>query len=90
MNLACQLFDLSPLEALAGFTRNAARAVGLHARCGSLAVGKQADLAVWNVVHPAELSSHIGGGLCHAVVKKGSLVPVNQLDLRHWQADANA
>ncbi|MEO0328666.1 MAG: imidazolonepropionase [Pseudomonadota bacterium] len=59
MNMACTLFRLTPLEALAGVTRNAAKALGLN-DTGTLEIGKRADLAVWNVDLPAELSYRIG------------------------------
>jgi imidazolonepropionase len=59
MNLACTLFRLTPEEALAGATRQAARALGL-ADCGIVAAGLRADLAVWDVANPAELAYRIG------------------------------
>ena len=59
MNMACTLFRLTPEEALAGVTRNAALALGLHDR-GIIREGCRADLAVWDVDHPRELSSRIG------------------------------
>ena len=59
MNMACTLFGLTPAEALAGATRNAARALGLD-DCGVIAKGKRADLALWDVETPAELSYRIG------------------------------
>jgi len=59
MNMACTLFRLTPEEALAGVTRNAARALGL-ADCGMIAPGLRADLAVWDAAHPAELAYRIG------------------------------
>lgn len=59
MNMACTLFRLTPTEALAGATRNAARALGLK-DCGVIAPGMRADLAIWNVSDPAELSYGIG------------------------------
>lgn len=59
LNMACTLFRMTPEEALAGATRNAAKALGLD-DCGTLSVGKRADLAVWDVEHPAELSYRIG------------------------------
>jgi imidazolonepropionase len=64
MNMACTLFSLSPAEALAGVTVNAAKALGLTDR-GSLAVGQVADLAVWNCEHPAELAYRIGFNPLH-------------------------
>jgi imidazolonepropionase len=59
MNMACTLLGLTPAEALAGATREAARALGLADR-GRLAPGLRADLAVWAADHPAELSARIG------------------------------
>ena len=59
MNMACTLFGLTPAEALAATTRNAARALGLT-DCGQLAPGMRADLAVWDVSDPSELSYGIG------------------------------
>ena len=60
VNMACTLFRLTPEEALAGVTREAARALGLAADCGTLEVGKTVDLAIWDVAHPAELAYRIG------------------------------
>jgi imidazolonepropionase len=60
MNMGCTLFGLSPEEALAGMTINAARALGLAHEVGSLAAGKTADLAVWRIDALAELGYWIG------------------------------
>jgi imidazolonepropionase len=59
LNMACTLFRLTPEEALAGVTRNAAHALGLHDR-GVLAAGKRADFVLWDVGHPAALSYCMG------------------------------
>lgn len=64
MNMACTLFRLTPQEALAGATREAARALGL-ADCGRLAPGLRADLAAWNVERPAQLAYWVGHTLLH-------------------------
>jgi imidazolonepropionase len=66
MNLACTLFRLTPEEALAGFTRNAARALGIEPTHGTLAPGKTADFALWEVDSPAELAYAIGANPCVA------------------------
>ncbi len=70
MNMACTLFRLTPEQALAGVTRNAARALGL-ADTGTIEAGKRADLAIWNVEHPAELSYRIGFNSLHQRVFAG-------------------
>ena len=64
MNLACTLFRLTPEEALRGATVNAAKALGLADR-GRLVKGMRADIAVWAVTEPAELSYWMGGSPPH-------------------------
>ena len=59
MNMGCTLFRLTPEEALAGTTKHAARALGL-VDCGTIEVGARADLCVWSVKEPSELSYRIG------------------------------
>ena len=71
MNMACTLFRLTPAEALAGITRNAARALGLEDR-GTIAPGQRADLAIWDVFHPAELAYRIGFNPLHARLFAGA------------------
>jgi imidazolonepropionase len=60
LNMACTLFRLTPEEAFAGITREGARALGLLDDIGTLEVGKVADLAIWDIQHPAELSYWLG------------------------------
>ncbi len=60
MSLATSLFKLTPEECLAGVTREAARALGLLHDRGTLETGKRADIAVWNIGHPRELSYWLG------------------------------
>jgi imidazolonepropionase len=60
MNMACTLFGLTPEEAIAGMTVNAARALGLAHCVGSIAAGKQADLCAWRIESLAELGYWIG------------------------------
>lgn len=59
MNMAATLFGLTPEECLRGVTVNAARALGL-AGVGRLAAGQIADLAIWDVADPAELTYRMG------------------------------
>ncbi|MBU1385952.1 MAG: imidazolonepropionase [Alphaproteobacteria bacterium] len=65
LNLACVQFRLTPEEALAGATRVAAKALGLQDEAGTLAPGKAADLAVWDIERPAELCYWLGKPLLH-------------------------
>src|SRR5579884_3867646 len=60
MNMACTLFGLTPEEAIAGMTINAARALGLAHNVGSIAAGKQADLCVWSIDTLSELGYWVG------------------------------
>jgi imidazolonepropionase len=68
--MACTLFRLTPEEALAGVTREAARALGLADR-GTIAAGQRADLAVWDVGQPAELAYRIGANPLHRRIAGG-------------------
>jgi imidazolonepropionase len=70
MNMACTLFRLTPEEALAGTTRHAARALGLTDR-GEIRAGLRADLAVWDIETPAELSYRIGSNPLHSRIFGG-------------------
>ena len=60
LNMACTLFRLTPVEALAGVTCNGAKALGLAASKGKLAVGYDADIACWDIKQPAELCYQFG------------------------------
>ena len=64
MNMASTLFRMTPEEALAGVTREAARALGLD-DTGTIAPGLRGDLAIWDVGHPAELAYRIGFNPLH-------------------------
>lgn len=59
MNMACTLFRMTPAEALAGVTCHAASALGLS-DTGRIRQGMRADLAIWDVEHPAELAYRVG------------------------------
>ena len=73
LNMACTLFRLTPQEALAGMTRNAARALGIEATHGTLEVGKRADVALWEVGSPAELAYAIGANPCVGLMRNGAV-----------------
>ena len=80
MQLACTHFRLTPEEALRGASWHAARALGLGDR-GLLRVGLRADLALWQVRHPAELSYWIGGRLLQAAFAGGRRVDAGVRDV---------
>jgi imidazolonepropionase len=73
MSMACTLFGLTPEEALAGVTRHAARALGVHDDLGTIEVGKRADLAFWRIGQPAELCYGLGGNPLAAVMYRGKI-----------------
>jgi imidazolonepropionase len=75
MNMACVQFRLAPHEALAGYTREAARALGLLHEIGTIEVGKSADFAIWRCSSPAELSYWIDGMLPVGRVFRGQPDP---------------
>jgi len=71
MNLACVLWGLTAEEALAGVTRNAARALGWGDRLGTLAAGREADFLVWDLEDPAQLACEVGFSSPRERVLKG-------------------
>jgi imidazolonepropionase len=71
MALACRYLRITPAEALAAATLNAAYAVGLGERVGSLEPGKQADLLILNTPDYRHLAYRFGGNLVRTVIKAG-------------------
>lgn len=74
LNMATTLFRMTVPEVLQGVTQHAARAFGDPERHGTLAVGRPADFAVWQVQSLAELAYWIGRPLCTRVVRGGKTV----------------
>jgi imidazolonepropionase len=73
MNMGATLFRLTVQECMLAVTRNAARALGLAHRIGTLEPGKVCDLAIWDVEEPAELVYRIGFNSLHRRVFAGAL-----------------
>lgn len=71
MNMGATLFRLTVEECLAGVTRNAARALGLAGRVGTLDPGMACDLAIWDIERPADLVYRMGFNPLHARVWSG-------------------
>lgn len=71
LNMAATLFRLTPSEALAGVTRNAAAALGIGTSHGTLEAGKRADFCVWDIETPAELTYSLGGNPLYQRVWSG-------------------
>lgn len=74
MNMGCIRFGMTAEEAVLGFTRNGARALGLQDETGTLEPGKTADLALWDVAHPSELPYRIAANPCAMVIKTGRVI----------------
>ena len=72
--LACRYLKLTPAEALAAATINAARAIRREERVGSIEEGKQADLLILSVPDYRQIAYRFGGNLVGSVIKKGQLL----------------
>jgi imidazolonepropionase len=70
MNMGATLFRLTVAECIAGFTREAARALGRR-DIGTLEAGKACDLAIWDIERPAELVYRLGLNPLHARIWRG-------------------
>jgi imidazolonepropionase len=78
-NMSCNLFGLTPEQALTGITRHAAFAIGYRDHLddgneGMIRIGAKADFAVWDVDSLAEIIYQIGGHPCAEVYKSGTQV----------------
>lgn len=71
LNLAAVLFSLTPAEAIAAVTAGAARALGRIAQTGTITVGKEATVCVWEVQEPAALVTDLSSDPLHRVFIRG-------------------
>ncbi len=74
LSLACSLLRMTPAEAIAAATSNAAYSLGREKRIGSIEVGKQADLAVFEVADYREIPYYFGVNTCWMTMKRGQIV----------------
>ncbi len=74
--LACRYLHLTPAQAIAAATINAAAAIARAERIGSIEAGKQADLLILEVADYRHLGYRFGTNLVQTIVKQGRLFPV--------------
>jgi imidazolonepropionase len=74
LSLACTQMRMSPAEAVAAATINAAYSLGRHAHIGSIEVGKFADLAVFNLPDYREIPYYFGVNHCWLTLKRGKVI----------------
>ena len=77
--LACRYMRLTPAQAVAAATINAAAAIGQAGRLGSIHPGKQADLLLLSVSDYRHLAYQFGGNLVSKVIKKGKVFSQSEL-----------
>ena len=74
MSIACVEMGLTPAEALAAVTINAAHSLGLDSEIGSIEPGKQADLVIWDVPTLEQIPYWLGSNRIQTVIKRGATV----------------
>lgn len=75
MSLACTHMKMSPAEALAAATINGAHALQVADRKGSIEPGKDADLAVFDVLDYREIPYWFGANHCAMTIIQGAIYP---------------
>jgi imidazolonepropionase len=80
--LACRYMRLTPAEAITAATLNAAHAIGLGDKIGSLETGKEADILVLDIPNYRHLAYHFGVNLVERVIKSGQILYRNK-----WQVN---
>ncbi|AIQ13043.1 imidazolonepropionase [Paenibacillus durus] len=74
MNAACLTMKMTPAEVLTASTINAAYAIGREKVMGSIEIGKQGDLVLFDADNYRQLQYYYGMNLVHTVIKKGQVV----------------
>jgi imidazolonepropionase len=74
LNLACVMYKMSPAEAFVAATVNAAWSIKRGDGLGSIAVGRKADLVIWDADNYRQVPYHFGVNLAKTVIKNGRLI----------------
>ena len=74
LSLACTQMRVTPAEAISAATINPAYSLRQHDRCGSIEVGKYADIAAFDVADYREIPYYFGVNLCGFTMKRGAIV----------------
>ncbi len=74
MTIACTQMAVTPEEAITAVTLNGAAALGLSEKLGSIEIGKQADILLFNVPHYTYIPYHFGINLVNKIIKRGTLL----------------
>jgi imidazolonepropionase len=80
LSLACSQLRMTPAEAITAATINGAYALQREKRIGSLEVGKQADLAVFEVADYREIPYYFGMNTCWTTMKRGKVIQKPQFE----------
>jgi imidazolonepropionase len=74
MTMGCTMFRMLPREVIQATTIHAAKSMGREGSIGSLEVGKQADIAIFDIPNYRYLPYHFGVNHVETVIKKGKVV----------------
>jgi imidazolonepropionase len=74
MNIACLKYRLTPEEVLTAVTLNGAAGIRRADRIGSVEVGKQGDLLIWDAPDLNYICYRLGENLVNTVIKKGEII----------------
>jgi imidazolonepropionase len=77
LSLACTQLRMTPAEAIAAATINAAYSLGRDKQIGSLEVGKLADISIFEVDDYREIPYYFGVNTCHTTIKRGRIIHSN-------------
>ena len=74
INLGCLKYKLTPEEVLTAVTLNGAAAIDMADKVGSVEVGKQGDLVIWDAPDLDYICYRVGSNLADSVIKRGVIV----------------